>query len=293
MKAALLSLPRSRSECMFESLASGPLTTGMEIYRPTAGNYYYIDNDEIKPNMFCKIDARTPLDRFKRIVEEFNDHTWYVTTRKFEDFCLSFACAQKRKQFHDFKQEEYKPFRISKSQYEYCRDMYKKFEEMVAMLPNKCIMDYDEIVPAGKTVHNEKDYKSLCLNYEEFRDWQRVDYIWDLKRVRKWSCWTSWDTRGELQKHELFSDIAGDSCQMWFNIYEQGDGQDWHTHDGVKGCGTRVLQQPINSGYIEFEDSAITCAEHETIYFGPFDKHRVTTNESGRPRITVSWNSGW
>ena len=290
MKIAQLSLPRSRSECLFNMLAPIAKQCGMEVHRPSGGNYYYIDNDDINPNMFCKIDTRTPLDRFERIVEQFTEHTWWVSTREFEDFCLSLSYALSSGQFHDFKVREYTQFEILYDHYRYAVELYNKFHTMCDMIPEKTIMQYHKISSAGDTQHNEKNYKELCSNYNEFRDWQRVDYIMGLDNwTRKWNCYSSFDQR-DLQENPLFSDIAEGNVRMWFNVYGPGDSQDWHTHDGVKSCGTRFLQIPPNSGKMCFKGWNQKNIQHTQVEFGPNDKHRVTTNRSDQYRITVSWN---
>lgn len=289
MKIALFSLPRSRSECLFNTLAPIAERCGMEVYRPTRGNYYYIDNDAIKPDMFCKIETRTPLDRFERIVKQFEGHTWWVTTREFEDFCLSLSYALTHNKFHDFDNTEYFSFELLREHYDYAVETYAKFNKMVDIIPEKTIIDYTNIIGNGKTKHNDKDYKALCTNYQQFRDWQRVDYIMGLKWKRKWNCYSSFDEK-DLQEHELFSDITEGKSQMWYNVYKPGDSQDWHSHDGVKSCGTRFLQLPTNSGKMCFKGWNQKNIPHTQIEFGPEDKHRVTENRSEDYRITVSWN---
>ena len=289
MKIALFSLPRSRSECLFNTLAPIAERCGMEVYRPTGGSYYYIDNDAIKPDMFCKIETRTPLDRFERIVEEFKEHTWWVSTREFEDFSLSLSYALTSEQFHDLEYREYHPFEITYEHYQYAKETYDKFIRMCEMIPEKTTMYYDKISGAGNTKHHDKDYKALCTNYQQFRDWQRIDYIMGLKWKRKWNCYTSFDERN-LQELSLFSDIAAGKVMMWYNVYKPGDSQDWHTHDGVKSCGTRFLKLPKKSGKMCFKGWNQKNIEHTQIEFGPEDTHRVTTNRSDDYRITVSWN---
>ena len=289
MKIAQLSLPRSRSECLFNTLAPIAERCGMEIYYPEKGNYYYIENDLIKPDMFCKIDTRTPLDRFERIVEQFEEHTWWVSTRDFEDFCLSLSYAMTSGQFHDLGYREYESFEISYEHYQYAVEVYNKFQQMSDMIPEKTMMYYDKISGNGNTQHHEKDYKKLCTNYQQFRDWQRVDYIMSLKWTRKWNCFSSFDER-ELHLHPLFSDIAEGRVQMWYNVYKPGDSQDWHAHDGVQSCGTRFLKLPTNSGKMCFKGWNQKNIEHTQVEFKPTDKHRVTTNRSEDYRITVSWN---
>tara|TARA_R110000744_G_scaffold203173_1_gene322033 strand:- start:519 stop:1394 length:876 start_codon:yes stop_codon:yes gene_type:complete len=289
MKIALISLPRSRSECLFNTLAPIALQCGMEVYRPTGGDYYYINNDVIKPDMFCKIETRTPLDRFKRIVEQFEGHTWWVTTRDFEDFCLSLSYALSYNKFHDFDDTEYFSFELLREHYDYAVETYAKFKKMVDIIPEKTIIDYNDITGAGKTKHNDKDYKTLCTNYQQFRDWQRVDYIMSLEWERKWNCYTSFNERN-LQDHPLFSDIVDSKVMMWYNVYKLGDSQDWHTHDGVKSCGTRFLKLPKKSGKLCFKGWNQQNVEHTQIEFTSKDKHRVTTNQSDDYRITISWN---
>lgn len=293
MKYAQLSLPRSRSEALFWSLAPMAEEIGMNVHYPTRGDYYYIENDDIDPNRFCKIDTRTPLDRFERIVKECNDHTWFVSTREFEDFCMSLAYSLKREKFHDMDySHQYTEFEVSYPIYKYAVEIYSQFQKMLEMISDKKIeiREYDSIVNHDSpTVHIEKDYKSLCTNYQQLRDWQRIDYIQSQEHVRKWNCITSFDTRN-LQEHPLFADIAGPDVQMWYNIYEKGDSQDWHKHEGVKSCGTRFLQTPIGSGMMQFRDLQVHEKAGSEIAFGPDDEHRVTENRSEQLRITVSWN---
>lgn len=289
MKIAQLSLPRSKSECLFSTLVPIAERSGMEIYYSEKGNYYYIENDLIKPDMFCKIDTRTPLDRFERIVEEFKEHMWWVSTRDFEDFCLSFSYAMTSGQFHDLSYREYESFEIPYEHYKYAVEVYSKFYKMVDMIPEKTMMYYDKIPNNGDTQHHEKDYKKLCSNYQQFRDWQRVDYIMSLKWPRKWNCFSSFDQRN-LHEHPLFSDITKGRVQMWYNVYKPGDSQDWHAHDGVESCGTRFLKLPTHSGKMCFKGWNQKNIEHTQIEFKPTDIHRVTANRSENYRITISWN---
>lgn len=291
MKIALFSLPRSRSECMFDALAPIAEQLGMSVYRPTSGNYYYIDNDTIDPNMFCKIETRTDINLFKKIVEEQKDHVWHVTKRDFEGFCLSFAYALTSKTFHDTSHREYNTFTITKDQFNYAVESYAKFEQMLQMIPNPHVSDYSSWsnFSLGKTIHVDKDYQSLCTNYNEFRDWQRVNYILDQHSERKWNCWSSFDDRN-LQNNPLFSDIAGSNVKMWYNIYDKGDSQDWHVHSGVRSCGTRFLQIPDSSCGFEFRDYKPDNIQHTEVLFGPEDEHRVVENTSNTQRVTVSWN---
>ena len=90
MKIALFSLPRSRSECMFDALAPIAEQLGMSVYRPTSGNYYYIDNDTIDPNMFCKIDTRTDINLFKKSFR-FRSPTKQIPTESFLSAVIKFC----------------------------------------------------------------------------------------------------------------------------------------------------------------------------------------------------------
>ena len=290
MRIALFSLPRSRSECIFDILKLEAEQLGMGVYKPTNGNYYYIDNDKIDPNMFCKIDTRTDIDLFQEIVNQQKDHAWHVTTRDFEGFCLSFAYALTTQVFHDIEHRDYNPFLITKDQFDYAVESYAKFEQMLQMIPTPNITHYSEIKNTDtRTIHIEKDYKALCTNYDQFRDWQRVNYILNQHSERKWNCWSSFDDRN-LQNNPLFADIAGSDVRMWYNIYDKGDSQDWHVHAGVRACGTRFLQIPDPLSGFEFRECKIANTEHTEIMFGPEDEHRASVNMSDIPRVTVSWN---
>lgn len=289
MKYALLSLPRSRSTCLFNELAPKAEAAGMDVYYANQGKYYYLDHKEVDPNIFCKIDPRTDLSLFEEIIHKSKDHTWYVSTRDFEDFCLSFSYALNRGKFQDFGPYVYEPFEVSYENYVYSRETYQKFIKMVDTIPEKVIINYHQINSSGSTIHIEKDYKSLCINYDQLRDWQRIDWINSQKWTRKWNCWSSYDDI-DLYSNPLFSDIATGRVRMWYNVYTKGDSQDWHTHGNVKSCGTRFLKVPKNGGNIEFKNFQVDNKEHTQIVFGPEDEHRVTTNLSEEPRITVSWN---
>ena len=94
MKIALYSLPRSRSEVLFNYLEPMALMLGMEVYRPKNGQYYYIDNSVILENTFLKIDSRTNSNFLKTIVSQFSSYHWFITTREFEEFCLSLSYAR-------------------------------------------------------------------------------------------------------------------------------------------------------------------------------------------------------
>tara|TARA_R110000851_G_scaffold222635_2_gene375467 strand:- start:3398 stop:4306 length:909 start_codon:yes stop_codon:yes gene_type:complete len=297
MKIALYSLPRSRSEVLFNYLEPMALMLGMEVYRPKNGQYYYIDNSVILENTFLKIDSRTNSNFLKTIVSQFSSYHWFITTREFEEFCLSLSYARQVNKFHDTSQEtSYNTFEISYNDYTYTRDLYQAHIDNIAMITHLAdsvsVIDYkDSIVNNSATTHIEKDYKVLCSNYAQFRDWQRIDYILSQNSTRKWNCWSSHHTGTSLHTHELFNDIVNESdCNMWYNVYDNGDSQDWHTHDGVDSCGTRFLQIPNNSGLFEFSSSKIANLQHTQINFLPTDLHRVTTHNNTIPRITVSWN---
>ena len=286
MKIALLSLPRSRSECMFNTLVPLAKSLGQQVYYPTKGTYYYIDHTIVDSNIFCKIDTRTPAHIWKNIL----DHKlqWHVTTRDFESFCLSLAYAINKNKFHDFKDTEYLPFTITKEQYYHSKKTYDRFHIMLKDITDPIIHDYDNIVSAGSTIHIDKNYKDLCINYQEFKDWLRIDFILKQDWFRKWNCYSSWDNKG-LEDNPLFSDIAPGS-KMWYNVYLKGDSQDWHIHNGVISSGTRFLQIPEQSGLFEFKYKQVANIPHTQIEFKSTDEHRVTTHNSDVSRITVSWN---
>lgn len=297
MKIALYSLPRSRSEVLFNYLEPLATMLDMKVFRPVNGNYYYIDNTKILDNTFLKIDSRTDQDLLIKIAKALSNHHWFITTRKFEDFCLSLSYAMQANKFHDTDTESvYNNFTISYEQYVYARDLYNKHINDIALLKqyinNITIIDYnDSIAINSNTLHIEKEYKQLCNNYIQFRDWQRVDYILNQPKIRKWNCWSSHHNKGSLHINDLFNDIVDqENCYMWYNIYENGDSQDWHTHDSVEKCGTRFLQIPNNSGLFEFDTGPVKNTQHTQIDFLPTDMHRVTQHNNIIPRITVSWN---
>lgn len=302
MKIALYSLPRSRSDLLFNYLAPLAKTLGMDVYRPSrGGEYYYLKNELILSNTFLKIDTRTSEILLDKIITQLSDHCWFITTRDFEDFCLSLTYAIKNKKFqHISKDYTHTPFTISFDDYLYARDLYIKhlqyIEKIKSIVHNASIIDYNNnFLTSNDTVHIEKKYKELCMNYAEFRDWQRVDYIINQNKLRNWNCWSSFqlfDQRTDnLYAHELFNDIVlAEDCYMWYNIYDKGDSQDWHCHPGNDLCGTRFLQIPNNSGLFELKNIYVDNKQHTQIEFMPHELHRVTTHNSNIPRITVSWN---
>lgn len=298
MKIALYSLARSKSEAVFQYLKPLASALQMNIIEMKNGDYYYLKNTTyVLTDTFLKIDSRTDLDFFRKIVEANKSTHWFITTRDFEGFCLSLTYARQRGKFHDKKWNDhvYREFVISKDEYEYAKGIYENHQAHIKVIQELTdtysILDYNNINFNTETVHIEKDYTRLCKNYSQFRDWQRIDYIMSLDIPRQWNCSSTHHKMGSLHTHKLFNDIVdSDRCYMWCNVYYPGDSQDWHTHDGVQSCGTRFLQVPTNSGNFEFKDTSIENVEGTQIVFGPDDLHRVTTNNSQQPRVTVSWN---
>lgn len=298
MKIALYSLARSRSEAMFQYLKPLASALKMNIIEMKNGGYYYLNNTtHVATNTFLKIDSRTDIDFFKKIVTETKDYHWFITTRDFEGFCLSLTYARQRGQFHDksWNDHIYSKFTISRDEYLYAKQIYNNHLEHLKIIKdialNHSIVNYEDIVFNTSTVHIEKDYTRLCENYSQFRDWQRVDYILNLDVPRQWNCSSTHHMMESLHTHPLFNDIVSSkNCYMWCNVYYPGDSQDWHIHEGVQSCGTRFLAVPPNSGNMEFKEFHVDNIEGTQVVFGPNDLHRVTTNNSNEPRITVSWN---
>lgn len=286
---ALYSLPRSKSTVLFDSLAVLAASLGMEVHVPQNGEYYYLNNNKPNPKLFAKIDSRTDV---KPIVDAQKDHHWFITTRNFQDFCLSFAYAYQTNEWHSKFAQQIKEWRMYRSTYEHCKEMYEQHLQNIEYIKehaNYTIIDYTEIVDNWRMrtyewVPSEKDYIGAMDNYEEFRDWQRIDHIQSLEKIRTWNCYSSF-TQGNLHEHELFNDLVEEKCHMWYNIYEPGDSQDWHDHlsPEVVKSGIRFLTDPKG---IEFENKDIQIQKQ--IEFDPSERHRV--NPTDHFRISIAYN---
>ena len=197
------------------------------------------------------------------------------------------------KDFNEFDQMYTAPLNGFKNNLDYWRstssEQHLQNIEYIKEHANYTIIDYTEIVDNWRMhtyewVPSEKDYIGAMDNYEQFRDWQRIDYIQSLEKIRTWNCYSSF-TQGNLHEHELFNDLVEEKCHMWYNIYEPGDSQDWHDHlsPEVIKSGIRFLTDPKG---IEFENKDIQIQKQ--IEFDPSERHRV--NPTDHFRISIAYN---
>ena len=285
---ALYSLARSKSSVIFDSLIPLAKALGMQIFESTNGEYYFLNNSNVKKDLFCKIDSRTDVEP---IVDKIKNHHWFVTTRSFQDFCLSFTWAFQSNIWHSKYDIHVTEWKMERESYDYAYKTYQKHLkniEYIKQNTNYTIIDYNDVIDDYKGTmnwkHTDKPYADMLINYSDFRDWQRIDYIKSLNKKRLWNCWSSFN-ENNIKNHELFNDITKENCHMWYNVYEPGDSQDWHDHISpeVIKCGIRFLTDPNG---IEFENKKIKIEKQ--IEFDPHEKHRV--NPVNKERITIAYN---
>lgn len=96
---------------------------------------------------------------------------------------------------------------------------------------------------------------------------------------------------------------------MWFNAYERGHSQESHIHAGSHISGIFVLDGDENGAHTVFESPLAdkemlpfpTSRNHDAVRYAPLPgrlilfrswlRHSVSSHDSDRERITISWNA--
>jgi len=169
-KIMLYCLPRSKSGVIFNSLKPLARALDMEIYNHHDGEYYYLNNKEVKSNLFCKIEPRTNIEP---IINKLKDYHWFVTTREFEPFCLSFAYAHQKNKWVN-RSTIIEEWFMSDDTYNYALETFNKHLKDIKLIKKyaaNTILNYKEITDNYKgieTYHIERPYAEKLINCEKF-----------------------------------------------------------------------------------------------------------------------------